>query len=357
MIIMRGCSLFSGAGIAETFLEDLGLNIVVANELKNERAKLYSSVYKTTKMICGDIRNKEIFNQIVKESEKIDFLLASPPCQGLSVAGMNRTPKEMQKDERNHLIKKVIEFIKIKNPSYVMIENVPSILKLELLHGKKLFNVLDLLKLHFGKDHNVEAKVLDSSDYGTPQVRKRAIIKVFKKELKWEWPKKEGKITVKEAIGHLPSLNPGEKSKIQWHFARPHIDNHILWMKNTPTGKSAFENSIHFPKKENGTKIKGYMSSYRRIKWDKPAPTITIRNDAISSQRNVHPGRKKEDGTYSDPRVLTPLELMLLSSLPADWKIPKETPEILIRQCIGECIPPIMVKKILEPISQNEKQN
>ena len=53
------------------------------------------------------------------------------------------------------------------------------------------------------------------------------------------------------------------------------------------------------------------------------------------------------DGTYSDARVLTPLELMLLNSLPADWNIPDDTPELLIRQCIGESIPPLMLKEIV----------
>jgi DNA (cytosine-5)-methyltransferase 1 len=50
-----------------------------------------------------------------------------------------------------------------------------------------------------------------------------------------------------------------------------------------------------------------------------------MRNDAISSQRNVHPGRLKKNGTYSDARVLTPLELMLLTSLPKKWNVPKGT--------------------------------
>ena len=113
---------------------------------------------------------------------------------------------------------------------------------------------------------------------------------------------------------------------------------------------SAFMNPIYFPQKKDGTRIKGYESSYRRIRWDEPAPTITIRNDAISSQRNVHPGRLLTDGTYSDARVLTPLELMILNSLPNDWKIPDNTPEILIRQVIGESIPPLLIKKLVGEI-------
>ena len=93
-------------------------------------------------------------------------------------------------------------------------------------------------------------------------------------------------------------------------------------MKHTPSGKSAFSNPIYYPQKKDGTKIKGYESSYRRIRWDAPAPTITIRNDCIASQRNVHPGRELPDGTYSDARVLTPLELMILNSLPANGTSP-----------------------------------
>ena len=117
-------------------------------------------------------------------------------------------------------------------------------------------------------------------------------------------------------------------------------------MQHTPTGKSAFDNKDFYPQKPDGTPIKGYNSSYRRIRWDEPAPTITMRNDAISSQRNVHPGRLKPDGTYSDARVLTPLELMIINSMPTNWNIPDDTPEILVRQCIGESIPPLLLKQV-----------
>jgi DNA (cytosine-5)-methyltransferase 1 len=173
---------------------------------------------------------------------------------------------------------------------------------------------------------------------------------MHKKGLSWSWPEKQKPVSVKQAIGHLPSLESNQKSKIPWHFARKHSGDHILWMKHTPTGKSAFENPKFYPKKSDGKKIKSYMTTYRRIKWDEPAPTITMRNDAISSQLNVHPGKKRKDGTYSDARVLTPLELMILSSLPENWNVPPETPEILIRKCLGESVPPLLLKKVLTGI-------
>jgi DNA (cytosine-5)-methyltransferase 1 len=268
----------------------------------------------------------------------------------MSMAGKNRDQKAMLSDQRNHLVFKIIDFINIKKPKYVLIENVPTFLKIKLPFKNKLLTLEEILFSLYGKDYEIEARVMDTSEYGVPQKRTRAIIKMHKKGLQWSWPTKEKSKTVREVIGHLPSLEAGQRSNIPWHFARKHSTGHILWMKNTPTGKSAFDNKKYYPKKDNGEKIKSYMTTYRRIKWDEPSPTITMRNDAISSQLNVHPGRKLKDGTYSDARVLTPLELMLLSSLPNNWNIPKDTPEILIRKCLGESVPPLLLKKVISGI-------
>lgn len=345
--------MFSSAGIGEIFFKDVGIELLAANELVERRANLYRSVHNKTNMIQGDILNEDVFSKFINSSpDKIDFLLASPPCQGMSVAGKNRNVQSMSNDERNYLIYKVIEAIRIKEPTYVLIENVPALLKLMLIYNGSLLTVQDILLNEFSNKYKIEAEVVDAADLGVPQTRKRAIIKMFKRGTSWTWPTtEEKKITVREAISHLPSLESGESSSIKWHFARKHDERHVLWMKHTPTGNSAFQNTIYFPKKEDGSRIKGYDTTYRRILWDEPAPTITIRNDAISSQRNVHPGRELKDGTYSDARVLTPLELMILNSIPEDWAIPDDTPEILIRQCIGESIPPLMLKKIIGEIN------
>ncbi len=139
-------------------------------------------------------------------------------------------------------------------------------------------------------------KVINSADHWTPQSRKRAITLLSKKWYpKWEFPNKQPQITVREAIGHLPSLESSEKSNIKYHYAKKHNENHIQCMKHTPTWKTAFDNKIHFPKKNNGDRIKWFSTTYKRIEWDKPAPTITMCNGAISSQNNVHPWRPLEN--------------------------------------------------------------
>ena len=351
---LQGVSLFSSAGIAEYFLNEANVDILVANELVSARANLYKAQHPNANMICGDISDDKIFTRIKEAASfNVDFLIASPPCQGMSVAGKNRTQEQMLSDKRNFLVFKVIEFIQLKKPSYILIENVPNFLKIELPFNGKFLKVEDILKSLFGDEYEIEPCVYDACDYGVAQRRLRAIIKMYKKGSKWGNPAKIQKaLTVQDMIGNLPSLEAGEKSSIKWHFARKHPQNQIFCMRHTKTGESAIDNPVYFPVTKNGTRVKAYSTTYRRMLWNEPAPTITIRNDAISSQLNVHPGRLQTDGTYSDARVLTPLELMLLTSLPADWNIPDDTPELLIRKCIGESIPPLLIKKIVEQIGK-----
>ena len=66
-------------------------------------------------------------------------------------------------------------------------------------------------------------------------------------------------------------------------------------------------------------------------------------------QRNVHPGRKKNN-YVSDARVLTPLELMILNSIPSKNNIKKDTNELLLRKVIGESVPPLLLKKIMSKV-------
>ena len=73
-------------------------------------------------------------------------------------------------------------------------------------------------------------------------------------------------------------------------------------------------------------------------------------NGSISSQNNVHPGHLLPNGTYSDARVLSIYELMLLTSLPSNWNIPNDISENVIRQVLGECIPPKLVLELVKNI-------
>ena len=89
------------------------------------------------------------------------------------------------------------------------------------------------------------------------------------------------------------------------------------------------------------------------MNWDKPAPTVTMCNGAISSQNNVHPGDIKEDGTYSDARVLSVMEIAILCGLPEDYLnkfFNTKYKEGFFRRVLGECFPPTMAKEIVKNI-------
>ena len=61
---LKGISLFASAGIGETYFKDIGIDIVVANELIERRANLYKAISPETDVICGDITDENIFREI-----------------------------------------------------------------------------------------------------------------------------------------------------------------------------------------------------------------------------------------------------------------------------------------------------
>lgn len=347
----RGLSLFANVGIAETFMKETGYPVLLANELLPKRVQFYKHLHNNN-IIQGDITDPKIFTQIIKEAKKahINFVLATPPCQGMSAAGL-RNPN----DPRNTLIIETMRVLKILTPEFMLIENVKEMYNTSILYNGQPVNIKTFIQEQCNQlGYKVKFNVYNVADYGTPQNRYRSFTRIFKPSYDWADPTPQPVITVREAIGDLPSLESGEDSGIQNHKARVHPLNHVIAMKHTPTGRTALENPVYYPKKPDGTKIKGWPSSYKRMEWDKPAPTITMANGNIGSQNNVHPGRLLPDGTYSDARALTLLELFRLTGLPDDWDYPKWASEHFIREVIGEAIPPLMVKTLFSGLRRTE---
>ena len=346
--------MFASAGIAETYFKDAGIDIVVANELLEKRGKFYQYMYPTAKMIVGDIRDEKIKNEFLNQiKDDVKFLIATPPCQGASTLGINKHMDQMIADPRNYLIYSVMEVIDQKDFDYIMIENVPRFLNVYFPYKGDFKKLEEILRDKYSKRYIIDIRVLNAKDYGVPQTRPRAIIKLYKPGLKWGWPKEQKEITLKEAIGDLPSLESGQKSNLKYHYAKVHNEREILAMKHTPTGCSALNNEVYYPKKKDGSRIKGFHNTYKRMNWDAPAPARTMNSGNIGSHNNVHPGRLLPDGTYSDARVLTLRELFIVSSLPAEWKIPNDYTDNFIRQIIGEAIPPRLSYNIVKEIGKD----
>ncbi len=375
---MKALSLFANIGVSEAFLKDIGINIVLANEYIEKRASLYSKIYPETEMLCGDFTKQEVFDSIVSKSNqlKIDIIMATPPCQGMSNAGQKKVD-----DERNKLIIQTIDLIQHVSPKYVFIENVPHFLKTTIEYKKRKMLIPDLIKDRLEEDYFIEFNVINTKDYSVPQSRKRTIVLLTRKDQEqiWSIPKKSDKhITLKDAIGHIPIIDPFIKDvseeellnffpnyykrkkkalKIsKWNNPPVHIKRQVVAMTHTPTSCSAFDNELFKPIKANGDLVKGFRNTYKRQDWNLPGYTVTMDNRKISSQNNVHPGRyigKNYDGfdLYTDARSLTLYEIMKIMSLPDDWSIPSDTSEAFIRSIIGEGIPPLFTKQVFEKLN------
>ena len=376
MMNYKALSLFSSAGVAETYFEKHGVHVKVASEILPERVKIYKHLYPFVNMIEGDITNKDVFNNVIESAkkEKCDFIIATPPCQGMSTAG-----KQLKDDPRNRLIISVVEAIKIIKPLFVIIENVPEILQTKIEVDGKWMLIDDYLKKELSKQYSFNKNnIVNAMNYGVAQSRERCVYLLSKKTTKvhWEFPKPKAKIkTMRDAIGDLPSLDPdvtdiSEEERIKlfpdfykkkeaglkvskWHFPPKHKYRHVIAMMHTPEGCTAWNNSTFYPKLADGTKSKGYKNTYKRQWWDKPAYTVTKYTSRLGSQENGHPGhaiidsKTEEKRIWSDARVLSIFELMRISSLPDDWNIPDKASSNVIREILGEGVPPKLLEYAL----------
>lgn len=369
---LNGLSLFANVGIAEAYMKEIGVDIVLANEINEDRARFYQDVYPETHMVCGDITNEAVRDGIINESieKKVNFVIATPPCQGMSEAGLR-----LEFDPRNQLVSYAVDVIKRIKPKFALLENVPKQLTTKIRCGDEIVLIPEYIKRELGNEYvfNKETLVM-AKDYGVPQLRERNIFLLVRKgiNVKWEFPEKQREITLEEAIGHLPSMDPKLREGLEftvkkfpefekkreaalaiskWNFPPTHSWKQVEWMMHTPTGKSAIYNIKYYPQKADGTPVKAHHNHYRRLKWNMPCRTITQNNGVISSLACVHPGRKylsvNGEELYSDARVLSIYELLIVMSLPLDWPIPDWASETFIRRVFGEGIPSKLVKEIM----------
>lgn len=330
---IRSTTLFANVGICEWFLPFARIHNVNGNELLPERIRWHEEVYKDCEMIkkldengkfTGDIWDKDIQDEIVrKHIEKgCSLIIATPPCQTFTVAG-----KRDFNDPRTQLFVPMLEIIKRVNDvnQYVLIENVPEYLtakpkNIQNIIGNK--TIAQYIKKELQKlGYKVNMDILNAANYGTPQHRERLIILASKCGV-WKFPKPFPKqLTLMNAIGDLPSIEAGQKPHYRDKYSRfinsaPALEKcEVEFLKHTPTGKSAWDNPKKYqPVNSDGTPSHAkHRASFSREDWAKPASTITSDSDYIGGHNTIHPGHLLADGTYSDARVYTIQEKLILT--------------------------------------------
>ena len=401
-----------------------GIPVLAACELVPSRAALIRQNFPQTQVFEGDIWNLKndyiacFQNELSCEPPWL--LTLSPPCQGMSSNGAGRISaairdgKRPKEDERNRLILPGIEVLEVLKPHWFILENVRrmenTVIRNERNQPENILACLTRRMHPLG--YTLRSCILDFRNYGVPHHRERLItIGCRIPQIVSNWPQvadvlcsasspfhplpthgegtNQDWITLRDTIGHLPPLD----SKINWkdvddpfHCVPKWNDNQYFWMKNTSEGQTAFDNSycvdcgtmktspeqvlcidcknpLPVPQMKKSGKarlIKGFRSSYRRMRWDRPAGTLTMNSGVISSDLKGHPEQN---------RVLSLREILRLSTLDHDqwnrnydftgvplgkWDESQSFSARLVREVIGESIPPLAMKCMVDHLLRLE---
>ena len=164
--------LFSGMGGASFALKAAGIDhtIVGHSDIDKWASKLYTQNH-------GDIKNWGDITRIdPNDLPDFDLLTGGTPCQDFSTAGSQKGLfDENGNPTRSGLIFEYVKILKIKQPKYFLWENVKGVLSMKDPDtGKYIFDYI--LELFSDAGYNIDFKIMDARDYGSPQMRKRVFV-------------------------------------------------------------------------------------------------------------------------------------------------------------------------------------
>lgn len=354
--------IFSGMGGFSLGFEKEGFQVVLANEIWNPAIQTYKANFPDTRMIEGDISDPLIQNEIVSfvAGDEIDILIGGPPCQAYSTDG-NRNPD----DHRANLFEEYLKILKQIQPKFFLMENVKGILSMKSLRehlsvdekqeARKIFtkiqrykdlkryraqrnlskeedNEFQKLKPQYNElkketskylmavtekitkkvqeiGYNVKFQVLNSADFGSPQVRHRVFFFGTRiPDVKLEFPTSNGQksTTPKEVLDDLKDL---PEKAVQAHWFTKHSAEYIEKIKRTNPGDRIYKN---------------YSSSHVRLHPERPCPTVKENHGGVF----LH---------YEKDRALTPRELARLQDFDDDFIFEGVKRDILKQ--IGNAVP------------------
>ena len=355
--------------------------MIGAVEIDKWASETYIFNHPNIKVLTGDITSYS--NEfLVNYFEKPDVILGGPPCQGFSICNKNAGDPL---DPRNSLFTEMIRFAVIFSPKCIIMENVPNLLK-AITKNKKM--VIDIIVEEFVKiGYNVQFDILDATQYGVPQIRKRLFVIVTKNKISNCFPTPSHSVdgrdgckktpTLWEAISDLPIIEAREgaeeleyskvfenefqenirqnSQKVHNHKAMMHGKRTIERFSTMEWGQSVADVPQHLlPFKRNGNgeiSTKVFDQNSRRMFPNIPCHTIP----ASFYANFVHPYRNRNFTAREGARIQT---------FP-DWYVFKGKPTVVSKKLlekegradekhlcqynqIGNAVPPMLAKAIGE---------
>lgn len=319
-------------------LRRAGINVIAGIDNDEACRRTYEANNPGSNFVCHDISDispaclaKEV--GIGRHDDELVFIGCSP-CQYWSLIKSNKTNSL----KTAFLLEHFQNFVDYFRPGYIIIENVPGILK-------KANSPLDSFRsslLRWG--YRISEEIVNANDFGVPQNRRRFVMiasRINSIPIPVSIPKKRK--TVADAIGAVhgfPPITAGERhSKISWHIAASLSETNLKRIENTPKNggtRKSWKGNPELQLETYKDRDDQFGDVYGRMYWDKPSPTITTRYISISNGRFAHP---------EENRGISVREGACLQSFPKSYKIIASGIQEASR-LIGNAVPPKLAEAL-----------
>jgi len=322
---IRAIDFFCGAGGLTRGLTDSGITVRAGIDNDARLRTTYERNNKGSKFLDLDINEVDI-DQLRQElgitPQDVVLYAACTPCQPFSTLNQRRG-----KDDRKDLLLAFGKLVVEAPPDYVVVENVPG---LPNAYGKDIYAKFTAMLKKAGLVYQ-DSALVDASDYGVPQIRKRFILVASRHgPISLPSPDQGEKATVRQAIEHfrqpylgphrprsrsaVSSLVPEEESAAMPanHVARKLAPHLLRIVANVPKDGGSrgdiTNDDILLDCHKRAPKL--HRDVFGRMTWDAPAPTLTCRCTDVYCGRFAHP---------VDDRGISLREAAALQTFPDDY--------------------------------------
>lgn len=316
--------LFSGCGGLTRGLKDAGYRVLAAVEIDRKACETYRANHQNVALLSEDIRQvsaAKLLRSSGLKKGQLDLLAGCPPCQGFSTLRA-RNGQAAAADPRNDLVDEFARLALALRPKMIMMENVPALARYE--------KFLDFVERLSAAGYEVISKVLDVSDFGVPQRRKRLILSASRVGQPRLATESATRITVREAIGDL--LPAGKSGDALHDLPTNRRSARVQAMIEAIPKNGGSRHSLPDPLKLRcHGRTSGFNDVYGRMQWEDVSPTITSGCSNPSKGRFIHPDAD---------RPITLREAALLQSFPSNYRFVVSHGKEAIALMIGNALPP-----------------
>jgi DNA (cytosine-5)-methyltransferase 1 len=369
-------SLFSGAGGDTCGLEAAGWKVTHFSEFNAKAVDTHKAAFPSSELLVGSDKSIDIKKipdeTFVTMRGSVGLVFAGFPCQGFSHAG-----KKKSDDPRNELVHEFLRVAKLVEPEWIVGENVRGLLSRKGVYppGSPARPIIEIIKELFEKaGYRLSWRVVDATEVGVPQLRKRLIIIGHRgseyPHIPWNLlPIPKEKPTIRSLLGstlegavELPDLyKPSEQDARFWietsetsvkGVPHPNLVRLVAGIRNLSSKELKEQNKTE---KEQFVEPKGLISfgtragGYHGQVLDPNGPCKTIICAYNQCPRLFVGLHNSAVGKYW-VRCLTPEECGLIQGFPADYPWSGSVKEKITQ--IGNAVPPPLATAIAKLIEK-----